>query len=189
MIELRDVCKAFGTRKVLEHFSCEIPSGSVCGIMAPSGSGKTTLLRLILGLEQPDRGSITGVPERKAVVFQEDRLCMELDMETNIRMVTGRAVSREQIKDMLTRLGLPVDQKPVALLSGGMRRRVALARALLYDSGLLVLDEPFTGLDDENRMLAARTILDCRRGRTMLVVTHRREDLELLDADKVILLQ
>lgn len=187
-IIVKNLQKSYGSQNILSDFSCEIPGGSVCGIMAPSGRGKTTLLRLLLGLEQPDGGSITGVPGRTAVLFQEDRLCMHLDVETNIRMVTGKKVSREEIHRLLNRLGLEGTGKPAAKLSGGMRRRAALARALLYDSGLLVLDEPFTGLDEANRKLAVQVIQEYRKGRTLLVVTHRREDLELLEASQVITL-
>lgn len=185
-IQLLNVCKAYGQQTVLQNFSCIIPGGSVCAVMAPSGTGKTTLLRLLLGLERPDSGSILGIPNKKAALFQEDRLCMNLSAETNIRMVTGRQVSREQITSLLNRLGLENEKKPVSELSGGMRRRTALARALLCSSELLVLDEPFTGLDEENRLLAADAILEYRNSRTLIFVTHRQEDLSLLGAEQVV---
>lgn len=185
-IVVQNLTKSYGQQTVLKDFSCVIPNGSVCAIMAPSGSGKTTLLRLLLGLEKADSGTISGVPAKKAILFQEDRLCMELSAETNIRMVTGNKVTREQITHLLNQLGLENEKKPVSELSGGMRRRAALARALLYDSGILVLDEPFTGLDEHNRMTAAKAILEYRKNRTLVFVTHREEDLTLLGAEQVI---
>lgn len=187
-MKIQSISKAYGSKQVLTDFSCTIPDHSVCAVMAPSGKGKTTLLRLLLGLEQPDSGRITGIPDKKAVLFQEDRLCMNLTAEANIRMVVGRKSSREEITVLLHRLGLEDIQKPVSALSGGMRRRAALARALLYDSGILILDEPFTGLDDENRHRAAQTILEYRKGRTLIFVTHQKEDLELLGTEQVITL-
>lgn len=185
-IRLDNICKRYGEKTVLEHFSCAIPEGSVCAILAPSGSGKTTLLRLILGLEQPDSGSISGIPGQKSALFQEDRLCPGLSPIANLRMTVPGASEAECIA-ILSELGLADSLCiPAASLSGGMARRTALARALLADGGLLVLDEPFSGLDESNRLTAAQSILSHRRERTLLLVTHREEDLSLLGADMAI---
>ena len=180
-IVLKEVSKSYGGKQVLSNFSCTIPEGSVCAVMAPSGAGKTTLLRLILGLEQPDRGEVLGVPGEKGVLFQEDRLCPRLSVLKNIRMAVGKA-GAEQAKALLDFLGLAdcADQ-PAGQLSGGQARRAALARALLASGQLLALDEPFTGLDDAARLRAAEAIRAYRRGRTLLLITHRQEDLPLLE--------
>lgn len=85
--------KRFGDKVVLEDVSLTVPDGAVVCLMAPSGRGKTTLLRCIAGLEMPDSGTVTGVPERLGFVFQEDRLCPQLDAVENVRLVTGRAMS------------------------------------------------------------------------------------------------
>lgn len=178
-IVIRGLCKGYGETRVLTDFSCRIAQGSSCAVLAPSGAGKTTLLRLILGLEKPDAGEILGVPAQKAAVFQEDRLLPGRSALDNLRMAVP--ITREQGQEMLSALGLgDVGEKCVRELSGGQARRVALARALLPEGGLLALDEPFTGLDDTARRLAAQTILRCRRGRTLLLITHRMEDLSLL---------
>lgn len=180
-IVLKEVSKSYGGKQVLSNFSCTIPEGSVCAVMAPSGTGKTTLLRLILGLEQPDRGEVLDVPGGKGVLFQEDRLCPRLSVLKNIRMAVGKA-GAEQAKALLDFLGLAdcADQ-PAGQLSGGQARRAALARALLASGQLLALDEPFTGLDDAARLRAAEAIRAYRRGRTLLLITHRQEDLPLLE--------
>lgn len=180
-IVLKEVSKSYGGKQVLSNFSCTIPEGSVCAVMAPSGTGKTTLLRLILGLEQPDRGEVLGVPGEKGVLFQEDRLCPRLSVLKNIRMAVGKA-GAEQAKALLDFLGLAdcADQ-PAGQLSGGQARRAALARALLASGQLLALDEPFTGLDDAARLRAAEAVRAYRRGRTLLLITHRQEDLPLLE--------
>lgn len=184
-IVIRGLCKSYGEKRVLTDFSCRIPQGSRCAVLAPSGAGKTTLLRLILGLEKPDAGEILGVPERKAAVFQEDRLLPGRSALDNLRMAVP--VTREQGQEILSALGLGnMGKQCVRELSGGQSRRVALARALLPDSGLLALDEPFTGLDDPTRRLAAQTILRYRRERTLLLITHRMEDLDLLEIQQEI---
>lgn len=188
-ILLNEICKAYGEKTVLEHFSCKIPQGSFCAVMAPSGAGKTTLLRLILGLEKATSGTISGVPQRKSALFQEGRLFPEVSVLGNLRAVLGRKVPDETILTMLHRLGLSecANQKATQL-SGGMARRAALARALLYDGELLALDEPFNGLDEENRLRAAEVIRSTRNGRTTILITHRKEDLELLGVTQVIAL-
>jgi len=186
---LNDVSKSYGGKPVFQHFSCKIPQGSVCAVMGPSGSGKTTLLRLILGLEAPDCGEITGVPAEKSAVFQEDRLCPELSLVGNLRMAVPKC-SKPELMRLLDALGLADSaDKPASQLSGGMARRTALARALLCDSALLTLDEPFSGLDEAARNAAILTIRNYQKGRTLLLVTHRQEDAELLQADQVLFLK
>lgn len=182
------LCKRYGETPVLEDFSCSIPQGSCCALLAPSGAGKTTLLRLLLGLEQPDSGKIRGVPPRCGVLFQEDRLMPGLCAVSNVTAATS--CSPQEAAALLSQLGLDSEsqKKPVRLLSGGQARRVALARALLAKGELLILDEPFTGLDDGTRHLCAAAIADCRQGRTLLVVTHNLDDLSLLGVEKRIAL-
>ena len=186
-IVIYNISKSYGERPVLRDFSELIPEGRVTAVMSPSGSGKTTLLRLILGLERPDKGEIRGVPRRCAAVFQEDRLFPMLSTEKNIKMALGREYDLAATHIMLTRLGLAEDaDKPVSELSGGMRRRSAIARALLSDFELLALDEPFKGLDSENKCRAAEAILERSAGKTLILVTHCEEDMALLHAEKLI---
>lgn len=183
---LQHVSKSYGDKNVLSDFSCRIPAGSSCAIMAPSGTGKTTLLRLILAIEKPDSGQITGIPLKKSAVFQEDRLCPKLSVLSNLRMAAPKCPA-SRLTAILEELGIADSAAtPAEQLSGGMARRAALARALAYDGDLLALDEPFTGLDDAARLAAAETILRHRSGRTLLLITHREEDLSLLQAEQCI---
>ena len=184
MIVLKDITKSYGEKTILQGFSQTFEDGARYAILAPSGRGKTTLLRLILGLETPDAGTVTGVPERKAAVFQEDRLCRNLTVMGNLRMALGRNASQDAIAKVLSQLGIwDAVNLPASQLSGGMARRVALARAILAQPELLVLDEPFTGLDEDNRRKALDAIRAYPKEAIVLLVTHSREDAEALGAE------
>ena len=180
-MKIQHLCKAFDGKVVLDHVSLTLESGGTACLMAPSGRGKTTLLRCIAGLETPDSGQITDLPERIAYVFQEDRLCDGFSAVDNIRLVTGKALGEGEIRRHLEELGLAgsLDQ-PVRELSGGMRRRVVISRAVCFGADLLLLDEPFKGLDDEARQQTADYILRHRGAAAILCVTHDREDAAAL---------
>ena len=182
-IVIRGLSKAFDGKQVLRDFSAVLPAGQVSGLMAPSGAGKTTLLRILMGLETPDRGTITGLQGlRLSAVFQEDRLCENLNPVSNLRLVTP-TLSQSAAEEALTAVGLTdCLHQPVRELSGGMRRRVAILRALLAEYDLLFLDEPFKGLDRETKDVV---MADTRRrcdGRTVLFVTHDPTELEAMGA-------
>ena len=163
-IAVKHLCKSFGGRTVLRDLTFTAGPG-ITAVMAPSGTGKTTLLRILLGLERPDSGTVEGLAgKRLTAVFQEDRLLEHLSAEGNLRFVLGR-------------LGLPdTGAQPVREFSGGMKRRLALARALLAPFDALALDEPFTGLDRENRDLALACIRETAGDRPVLLVTHDAAD-------------
>ena len=189
-IIIRDLSKSYGGRPVLSGLNMTFTSQSPCCLMSPSGSGKTTLFRILMGLETADSGSIhftddTGrtLPGRPgfSVVFQEDRLCEAFTPLENVRMTAGRSLPPEQIRTEMALL-LPEESldRPVSTLSGGMKRRTALCRAILTPSSVLLMDEPFTGLDDAMRRQAIRYLLDRLAGRLLLLSTHSQEDVSLL---------
>lgn len=188
MISARALTRRFGEQTVLDHLDLDLPDGTVTALLGPNGSGKTTLARLLLGLDTPDSGSLTGLTGlRRAAVFQEDRLCNQLDAVHNTRLVLDRdapSASLATIVDELRAAGLPDDAltKPVRDLSGGQRRTVAIVRALLADADLLVLDEPCTGLDTAVKP----RVLDRVRGRlgrqATLLITHDPAEARWLGA-------
>lgn len=183
---LKNVSKAFDGRKVLENVSLRFPAGSVTCILGPSGCGKTTLLRIAAGLEKPDSGSVEGIPEQISFVFQEDRLCEEFSAVSNVRLATGKNMPKEEIVRSLAEIGLGDDlTKPVREFSGGMKRRVAIVRAVCCPAELLFLDEPFKGLDEKLRLEVIGYIREHSKGRTVICVTHEPEDAERLGGQMV----
>lgn len=198
-IRMFHIGKSYGEQTVLQDFNLTMKRSERYLLMAPSGAGKTTLLKILAGLERADRGQIEGRPDRIGMVFQEDRLCEEYDAVCNIMLgmcgahrkdlevygVTGDSLAayvREQAAKVL-----PEDclTKPVGNLSGGMRRRVALLRAVLSGADLLILDEPFIGLDDENRVRCAEYLTEQIRGKTLIAATHSEEDVALLRGQRI----
>lgn len=154
--------------------------------MGPSGCGKTTLLNILLGLERTDRGTITGLPGRMSAVFQEERLCEDFSAVTNVRLVTGKSVSDEEIARCLSSLGLSGSTHvPVRELSGGMKRRVAIARAVLAEGELLILDEPFKGLDEATRETVAAEMRRRTIGKTVVMVTHDPAEAMMMEAEVI----
>ena len=186
-ISVKNLRKSYGEQLVLNDVTFELPNQGITCIMAPSGVGKTTLLRILLGLEQPDSGTVSRFPDcHWAAVFQEDRLLEHLDAMGNLRFVLGNELDAEDAKCLLAELGLTeAEGKPVRDFSGGMKRRVALARALLAPSDALALDEPFTGLDEENREKAISCILKRTAGKPVLLVTHNEDDAAGLNAEVI----
>ncbi len=170
--------------QVFDNLSLEIPDNGITAVVAPSGVGKTTLLKLIAGLLSPDSGKIkttAGEGMRVADVFQEQRLLPWYSAFENVKVVTKRPDG--EIKDFLSKLGITDDlqKKRPSELSGGQRQRVGLSRALLFDSDILLLDEPFTGLDDKNREIVQQEIKEYARKKPVVLVSHVEEDLEIAD--------
>lgn len=182
---LEHISKAYGEKTVLKDFSHTFPVGKRTCIMGPSGCGKTTLLRIILGLETPDGGTMSGRPERVSAVFQENRLFEDFSALSNLAAVCHHG-DKQVMADHLTELGLGDSlHKPVRTLSGGMKRRVAIARAVLAPGELVILDEPFTGLDKDTKEVVLTYLKHHTQGRTLIIVTHDPAERDAL-ADEVL---
>lgn len=175
VMRVNHISKSYGGHMVLNDFSAEIPLCGVTVIRGQSGAGKTTLFRLLLGLEKPDTGEILGISDRKpAVVFQEDRLLPWSSALENAALGSDETRAGEALRTL--GLGESLRLLPREL-SGGMKRRVAIARALAYGGDILFLDEPFTGLDEENKRIAANAMLEAKV--PILVITHDDTEAEL----------
>lgn len=181
-MKLRGLEKSFGAVRVLEGFSAEFPERGFVGVAGASGSGKTTLLRILAGVEQPDAGVLEAVPDRVSMQFEDDRLFPWMDALANVTLVGCGA---EQASALLGELGLDGQvHARIASLSGGQRRRVALARALAFPAPLYLLDEPTARLDAEGAEVVQRAIWrHCSDG---LVVMASHDQWLLGRCDKVI---
>lgn len=182
-IEIRNLHKRYGEKSVLTALSLSFECGKISCLMGASGSGKTTLLRILAGLESQDGGEIKNPCRKVSFMFQEDRLCEDFSPVSNIRFVVGKGMRDEVIRTHLCALGLSGHlDKPVRQMSGGMKRRVALARALCAPCDLLLLDEPFKGLDEALKAAVIEQIKAAAQGKTVLCVTHDPSAANALDA-------
>lgn len=198
MVELRGVSKRFGEQLAVDALDLAIPRGSCFGLLGSNGAGKTTALRMIYGVTLPTRGSIhvfgsdvarnpRGVRARLGVTLQNDVLIEPLNAQENLR-VFGRYHLLEEphltqrIDSCLDLLQLRSHARlPVSKLSGGFRRRVAIAMSLMNDPELLILDEPTTGLDPALRLALWNFLRELQlQGTTLLITTHYMEEAQRL---------
>ncbi len=175
-LRVRDLGKSYHGRWIFRHVEQEFHGGEFLVLDTPSGSGKTTFFRCLCGLERPEEGGVSGI-DAFAVQFQEDRLCEDYSAVKNLEMILGDAL---QAREALTQL-LPEEalEQPCSELSGGMKRRVALVRAMEAGAQCVLLDEPFTGLDEENRKKAEAYIRQKAGERILMLATHIRPAEEL----------
>ena len=179
-IKIDRLFKSYGDKNIFTDFSAEFDFENILIIKGRSGLGKTTLLRLIAGLEKPDGGSILMPPGKISFMFQEDRLISFVSVLKNLTAVCDKDTALKYLS--LMQLENEAESSP-AELSGGMKRRVALARALAYKSALVILDEPFKGLDENLKGEIIDIIKAQSLERPFIVVTHDSEDSQLLGGE------
>ena len=192
MLNIRDLSFSYGQKAVLEHFSLSIDKGEIVAVMGPSGCGKSTLLNLIANLKKPTEGDLECHAERISYAFQEPRLFPWLTVEENLLAVlpTRDTTSQERVERALSAVSLS-DAKGLYPheLSGGMKSRVSLARALVFDGELFLLDEPFSALDEALRQSLASALRQefKARGATVILVTHNHGEATAM-ADRTVIL-
>ena len=178
---------SFEDKKIFQDFNLEIEDGRITALMAPSGSGKTTLLRLIAGLIKPQSGTIDTGGKSVGIMFQEPRLFGQLTALQNVTLVLkDKAPGQDRAMQLLQAFDVAdaADKYPDEL-SGGMAKRVSLARAIAYDPEILLLDEPFAALDSKTKAGVMRSAKQMLRDKTVLLVTHDIQEAEVF-ADNVI---
>lgn len=183
--ELRNIRMAYGDKTVFSNLSYTFDLNGIVALMGESGCGKTTLLRLLCGLEKPRNGEIIGIPKRYTFLFQENRLLPWTTALENVSAVCDVSTAAY----WLSAVGLSqeTDSLP-SELSGGMQRRVAFARALAHKSDVLLLDEPFKGLDADLRSKMILLLREQAKTRPVLLVTHDVHEAQECGA-KIISLQ
>lgn len=192
-ISIDSLTKSFGEQLLFDGISFDIEQGGLTAFVGGSGCGKTTLLRMICGLDKDYTGRITGVPDKISFLFQEDRLLPWANVEENIAFVLKDVMDKAQMESAVADIIKAVqldghEKKRPSELSGGMQRRVAMARAFCYPSGLLLMDEPFKGFDLKlNLELIALFIkLFEGSGKTVILVAHETELIKRLPGCTVI---
>lgn len=178
IIEVKNVSKSYGDKKVLEDFSLNIESEHAYVVTGGEGAGKTTLVRIILGLENPDKGKVGLLGDYKypyivsGTVFQDDRMVMSLNAVDNVYMVSNKLFRETVTEELLKLLPEEAIYKPVKELTKGQRRMVAIARACCIPNDVLIMDEPFDGLSEDERNTAIKFVRD-KQGSGPLFITAR----------------
>lgn len=187
---LTDVSYSYG----VHHMNIVLKAGKIYALSAPSGQGKTTLLQLLNGTLKPTGGEITGLPQQTANLFQEPTLLPQLTAKENIMLGCAayydRAILEQQSLRLLAAFQLEKQAEMFpAALSYGQQQRVALARALMFPAGLLLLDEPFNGLDVELRQLVARFLVEWQQEKQATVVfsSHHADEIKAMNAEVITL--
>ena len=188
MLEINNLSKSFGKKSILSDFSYKFNDAGVYVIKGDSGVGKTTLLRIISGLDKEYSGQVIGGGiSNVSYCFQEYRLFNSISALKNITEISfdkAKDVDIANSKELLLRLGFSEDEVNLlpSELSGGMKQRVAFARAVMKKSPILILDEPTKEVDSKIRDEMKKIILECASARLVLMVTHNPDDIEGLDA-------
>ena len=179
MITLKNINVQFKKKKVLDNLTVSFEDGKKYAIMGESGSGKTTILNVIAGLTKLQSGTLNTEGCKISYVFQEPRLYDWMNVTKNVSIVSPLPPKEadEAAEKILTSLGLKDSLKLFpSELSGGMKQRVSIARALAYDPDVLLLDEPFKALDEEMKKKTAEYLFSVMDKKTVIVVTHDQAD-------------
>ena len=188
-MKIHDLHFSFADTVVFQGLNLEIDNYRTTAIMAPSGCGKTTLLRLIAGLLSPDKGYIDTENQTVGIMFQEPRLFAQLTVLQNVMLVIKQKHDKkERALELLQAFDVAqaADKYPDEL-SGGMAKRVSLARVIAYDTDILLLDEPFSALDTQTKQAVMEQVKRFTKDKTIVFITHDQSEAQQF-ADKILIL-
>lgn len=190
MIKFNNVSKSFESKKIIENLNIEFPEKGIVCLFGESGIGKSTILNLVSGLINPDSGEIKEIENKKfSYVFQDDRLIEWLNVLENVMIVINWGQTSEKKKLAENFLNefqlLDFKNKYPHELSGGMKRKLSIARALAFSGDVFLLDEPFKGLDEKSKQKAANIILSNAKNKLVILVSHEENEIKLMKVDKV----
>ena len=172
-ITIHNLSKSYGTSTVLEDINLSFKEGEVTFLQGTSGIGKTTLIRILMQLESSDAGTVSGLYDKTiSAVFQDNLLCESINVKQNLLLINPN-LSSEIMEESLSKIQLhDCLDKRVSSLSGGMKRRVAILRALLYEFDVLIMDEPFKELDSATQKQVMDFVIECTEDKPVIIVTH-----------------
>lgn len=175
-MKINNITKIFDKKLIFDKFSMEIPENKVTAITGESGCGKTTLLRIIAGLDNSYTGEISMESDKISYVFQEPRLFDAITVKQNLELVEkGTHLSTDEI---LSIVELQNEQNTYPNeLSGGMKMRLSLARALYYNGDVFIMDEPFSALDNDMKNRIIPRIFNLINGKTVVIVSHNSDEI------------
>ena len=190
MVSIQHISKSFGSQKVLNDVSLEIPAGQIVGLLGPNGAGKSTLMKILIGLWSADSGTVSA-PSRIGYLPENNPLYEEMYVTEYLQFMakmTNDKCQMTNVDALIDKVGLtPECHKHIRELSKGYRQRVGLAQALLGDPELLILDEPTTGLDP-NQLVEIRSLIrSLGKDRTVILSTHIMQEVREM-CDRVVIL-
>ena len=191
MVSIEHINKSFGSQRVLQDVSLEIPDGQVLGLLGPNGAGKSTLMKILIGLWRADSGQVS-VPDSIGYLPENNPLYEEMYVAEYLQFMAGltanASANANAINALIERVGLtPERHKHIRELSKGYRQRVGLAQALLGSPKLLILDEPTTGLDPNQLTEIRALIRELGKERTIILSTHIMQEVREM-CDRVVIL-
>ena len=191
MVSIEHINKSFGSQRVLQDVSLEIPDGQVLGLLGPNGAGKSTLMKILIGLWRADSGQV-NVPDSIGYLPENNPLYEEMYVAEYLQFMAGltanASANANAINALIERVGLtPERHKHIRELSKGYRQRVGLAQALLGNPKLLILDEPTTGLDPNQLTEIRALIRELGKERTIILSTHIMQEVREM-CDRVVIL-
>ena len=180
MLKIDSVCAVYESNTVLSNLSYTFEDKKKYAIVGTSGIGKTTLINILCGTRKADGGSVISDYSRPSYIFQEPRLFPWITALENVELVSKDRSKAKNILRSLLKDNEALEKFPYEL-SGGMKQRVSIARALAYDSDIVFMDEPFQGLDPETRQEVRQLVFECLKNKTVIMITHDIADTEYCD--------